>query len=126
MHDEPDPGVPRSAAGPRAESLWAGRLIVGIAILVFAFTLRTAVTSLVPLLTRVAADLGFGPTTIGFVAMMPTVMFGLAGFVSPPLTRRFGLERVALGAVIGSLLAERITKGLSPGTALLVSIHSQS
>lgn len=28
----------------------------------------------------------------------------------------------ALGAVIGSLLAERITKGLSPGTALLVSI----
>ncbi len=113
MRDDADPTKPRSSTSPRAGSLWAGRLIVGIAILVFAFTLRTAVTSLVPLLTRVAADIGFGPTTIGFVAMMPTVMFGLAGFMTPPLTQRFGLERVALAAVIatGVGIAARATSG---------------
>lgn len=96
--------LPTAAANthPTARSLAAGRLTVLVAILVFALSLRTAVTSIAPLLTRIADEVGFGPTTVGILGMMPTAMFGLAGFLSPVLTRRFGLERVTLAAVLAT------------------------
>jgi CP family cyanate transporter-like MFS transporter len=84
--------------------LLAGRIAVLAAILLSSLSLRTAVTSLTPLLTRVQDSLGFNNLIIGVAGMMPTAMFALAGFVSPGLGRRFGLERVALVAAAATVV----------------------
>lgn len=80
-------------------SLFAGRITILVAIVLSALALRSAVTSLTPLVSRISDDVGFGDSLIGVFGMLPTAMFALAGFGSPALSRRFGLERVALTAV---------------------------
>ena len=77
-------------------------LLVLAAIVVFSLSLRTAVTSLTPLLTRISHELGFGAIVIGILGMLATLMFGLAGVFGPALGRRFGLEAATLGAVIAT------------------------
>nr|WP_019202871.1 MFS transporter [Tsukamurella sp. 1534] len=80
-------------------SVMQGRLLVLLAIVLFALTLRIAVTSLTPLLTQISEDVGFGATVIGVFGMLPTLMFAAAGIVTPALTSRIGLERTTLVAV---------------------------
>ncbi|WP_051198154.1 CynX/NimT family MFS transporter [Gordonia shandongensis] len=80
--------------------VWRGRAIVLIALIVFAFSLRTAVTSITPLLGRISDDIGFGTAVNGVIGMLPTLMFGLAGVLSPGLGRRFGIEQFTFVAVI--------------------------
>ncbi|CAM4148777.1 putative transporter YycB [Mycobacterium basiliense] len=82
-------------------SLFASRTAVLLAIALSAFTMRSAVTSMTPLLARVAHTMGFGSTVIGVFGMLPTAMFALAGFAAP-LSRRFGLERMALLSVLAT------------------------
>lgn len=73
-----------------------GRGLVLAAILLSAFNLRTAVTSLTPLLERIADEYAFGAPTMGVLGMLPTAAFALTGVATPALLRRFGLLRVAL------------------------------
>ena len=89
-----------SPTARRRLGAWQGRIVVLVAIVVFAFSLRTAVTSLSPLLERVSEDIGFGTTVKAVIGMLPTLAFGVAGLVSPRLGRRFGLEQVTLAAVV--------------------------
>lgn len=87
---------PRRSRGGR----WRGRIIVLAAILIFSLSLRTAVTSIAPLLTRISDEVGFGTSVIGVIGMLPTLMFGAAGVFAPALGRRFGIEQVTLAAVV--------------------------
>lgn len=112
--------APARTGGPTPRALLAGRVIVLVAILVFALSLRTAVTSIAPLLTRISGDIGFGATTIGVLGMMPTAMFGLAGFAAPVLSRRYGLERVTLAAVVATAIGIAARAG-SGSTATLLT-----
>ena len=80
-------------------SLWRGRSIALAAILLTAFNLRTAVTSLSPLLDQLGAHFGFGATLAGVLGMVPTAAFALFGVLTPALTRRIGIERTALLAM---------------------------
>lgn len=73
-------------------------LLIGV--VVSAFSLRTAVTSITPLLDRVSDDIRFGPTIAGVLGMVPTLMFGAAGITTPRLIRRFGLEHIALLSMV--------------------------
>ncbi|MFT4200993.1 CynX/NimT family MFS transporter [Gordonia sp. (in: high G+C Gram-positive bacteria)] len=103
VNDPESAPAPPAAAAPQRDADRAarhGRILVVVAILVFAFSLRTAVTSIAPLLTRIADEVGFGATTIGVFGMMPTAMFATAGFLTPALSRRLGLERLTLAAVL--------------------------
>lgn len=79
---------------------WRGRVMVLVAIVLFSLSLRTAVTSITPLLARISDDLGFSHTVSGLLGMLPTLMFGLAGVFAPALGRRFGIEQTTLAAVI--------------------------
>lgn len=72
-----------------AAALRRGRLMVLAAILLFALCLRSAVTSLSPLLTQISHEIGFGSAVIGVFGMLPTAMFAIAGLVTPALTERF-------------------------------------
>lgn len=99
---------------------WRGRSVALLGVLLSAFNLRTAVTALTPVLDRVSADLGFGPTVIGLFGMLPTAAFALTGVLTPRIARTLGLERTVLLAMAltaaGSLL-----RGISGDTATLLA-----
>jgi CP family cyanate transporter-like MFS transporter len=73
----------------------AGRRLVLLAIVVSALNLRSAVTSLSPLLHLIGTDLGFGAGTIGVIGSLPPACFALFGAITPIVVRRFGLEATA-------------------------------
>jgi len=74
----------------------SGRLLVLAGILLSAFNLRTAVTSLTPLLDVLGREFGFGATVAGVLGMVPTAAFAVAGVATPRLAHRLGLERTAV------------------------------
>jgi CP family cyanate transporter-like MFS transporter len=101
-------------------SMMQGRLLVLLAILLFALTLRAAVTSLTPLLTQISHEVGFGATIIGVFGMLPTAMFAAAGIVTPMLTSRIGLERTTLLAVAATAIGVAV-RPLMSGTGGLLA-----
>ncbi|WP_172453180.1 CynX/NimT family MFS transporter [Xanthomonas arboricola] len=96
-----------------------GRGLVLAAILLSAFNLRTAVTSLTPLLERIADEYAFGAPTMGALGMLPTAAFALTGVATPALLRRFGLLRTALLSMALASLG-LVLRPLLPGTAGLL------
>ncbi|GAB2726591.1 MFS transporter [Nocardia thraciensis] len=84
----------------RRRSLIEGRLLVFVAILMSAFTLRLAVTAFTPLAERIGADIGYSTAVVGVFGMIPTAMFAFAGVLTPIFVRRLGLERTALVAML--------------------------
>lgn len=77
-------------------SLWRGRFFILAGILLSAFNLRTAVTSITPIMDSLAQEFGFGTTLMGIIGMSPTAAFALFGVATPWLIRRFNLLSVAL------------------------------
>ncbi len=73
-----------------------GRLLVLAGILLAAFNLRTAVTSVTPLLDVLGREFGFGTMVAGVIGMIPTAAFAAAGIGTPRLAQRLGLERTAV------------------------------
>ncbi len=78
------------------QPLLKGRLLAFAAIVLVAANLRSAVTSLTPLLDRLGHVFDFGSTTAGVLGMMPTAAFALFGLATPRLIRALGLERTAV------------------------------
>lgn len=111
---------PQEADQTMVRSVKQGRLLVLLAIVLFALTLRTAVTSLTPLLTQISEDLRFGATIIGVFGMLPTAMFAAAGIVTPFLTSRIGLERTTLVAVAATAIGIGV-RSLMGGTLGLLA-----
>ena len=89
-----------SAALPIARPLWRDRTLVLAGIVLSAFNLRTAVTSLTPLLDSLGQTLGFGSTMTGVLGMVPTAAFAVFGVATPGIAHRLGLERTALLAMV--------------------------
>lgn len=81
-------------------SPWAGRLLILAGILLSAFNLRTAVTSLTPILDVLAEQFGFGPAMMGLLGMVPTACFATFGILTPVISRRLHLIPTALLAMI--------------------------
>ncbi|NIJ68373.1 CynX/NimT family MFS transporter [Xanthomonas sp. 60] len=104
-------------------SLLQGRVLAFAAVLLAAANLRTAVTSVTPLLDLLGSVFGFGATLTGVLGMLPTAAFAVFGVTTPMLARRLGLERTALLAMvlaaIGLLLR---SSAMGVGTLLCGSI----
>ena len=102
-------------------------MLVLAGILLSAFNLRTAVTSLTPLLDVLGAEFGFGPTVAGVLGMVPTAAFAVAGIGTPRLAHRLGLERTAvlsMALAAAGLLWRSLaggTGGLLGGSALALA-----
>ena len=118
--------TPRTPA-PHALPPVQGRILVLAGILLSAFNLRTAVTSLTPLLDVLGAEFGFGPTVAGVLGMVPTAAFAVAGIGTPRLAHRLGLERTAvlsMALAAAGLLWRSLaggTGGLLGGSALALA-----
>ncbi len=122
-----DPTPPQGTSSPLSRSLWSGRGLVLVGIVLSAFNLRTAVTSLTPLLDELGRLFGFGTTMTGVFGMMPTAAFALFGALTPRIAHRVGLERTALLsmllATIGLLLRSAAggTAGLLVGSGIALA-----
>jgi CP family cyanate transporter-like MFS transporter len=96
-----------------------GRLIAGLGILVVAFTLRTAVTSVPPLTGAIGGELYLPSWLIGILGMLPTALFGIGGLLTPLAMRRWSLESIAVGAMVAAGLGQ-IVRALAPETGVFL------
>jgi CP family cyanate transporter-like MFS transporter len=69
-------------------------------VVLLAITLRHAVTGLSPLLPVVREAMGLDIAAASFLGMLPTLCFGIAGFLAPVLIRRSGAELTAALAMV--------------------------
>lgn len=95
----------RSAARP---GLWKGRAAVIVGLVLMGIGLRYTITGMSPLLSDVRAALSIDTAGATLLGMLPTLSFGIGGFLAPVLVRRWGPEATALAAValaaVGALI----------------------
>jgi CP family cyanate transporter-like MFS transporter len=88
------------SSAPRPASLWRGRAVLIVGIVLLAITLRHAVTGLSPLLPVVREQMGLDIAAASLLGMLPTLSFGVAGFLAPVLIRKRGAELTAALAMV--------------------------
>lgn len=103
-----------------ARPLWRGRVLAVLGILLCAFSLRSAVASLSPLLDYVSADFALPTAIVGLIGTAPPVCFAIFGLCTPLLERRFGIERVTVFALI-VMATGLVLRGLSFGAVPLLA-----
>jgi CP family cyanate transporter-like MFS transporter len=92
-----------SVVSPRA-----GRIGALLGILLLALSLRAAVVSVSPLLSRIETDIQFTEFTTGLLAMLAPIAFALFGLLTPRLIKSFGLETtlmISLGLAVSGQIA---------------------
>jgi MFS transporter, CP family, cyanate transporter len=99
-------------AARRREAL----LLVGAIVLV-SLNLRSAITTVGPLIGDIRSDLGLSGTAVGLLAAAPLVAFGLVSPLGPRLAARYGIERSLLGCML--VLAAALAVRPLPPVALL-------
>ncbi|HEU4849901.1 MAG TPA: MFS transporter [Terrimesophilobacter sp.] len=102
----------------RPAPLWAGRTLALLGIVLVAANLRTAATSLSPVVGAVAADIPLDEVGLGILGMLPPVMFALAGLVAPRISHRLGLERFLILAIV-AMTAGFVGRALAAEYSLL-------
>ncbi|WP_017622039.1 MFS transporter [Nocardiopsis chromatogenes] len=109
---------PDARPGRRRHVAWL--LIAGVALA--AINLRTAITSVGPLLDEVSAGLGMSTTVAGVLTTLPVLCFAAFGAATPALIRRFG-EHHVLVAALAALTAGLAARALvgDPWTFLVLS-----
>ncbi|ASN51597.1 MFS transporter [Sinomonas sp. R1AF57] len=91
----------RALENPDARrGLWKGRGAVIVGLVLLGIGLRYAITGMSPLLSDVRAALGIDTAGATLLGMLPTLSFGVGGFLAPALVRRWGPEATALIAVV--------------------------
>ncbi|WP_433562720.1 MFS transporter [Nocardia sp. CA-151230] len=119
--------APSETTGFRPEmskrALFEGRLLVLVAIVMSALTLRVAVTAFTPLAARIGQDIGYSTAVVGVFGMLPTAMFALGGLLTPVLSRRLGLEATALVAMLMTG-AGSVIRALVPATWELLAFSA--
>ena len=108
-----------------ARPLWQGRSLAVIGIVLFAFSLRSAVASLSPLVDLITRDFAMPAAIIGLIGTAPPVCYAVFGILTPLFERRLGLERLTVISIavvaIGTLLRGFANDAVSLllGTALI-------
>ena len=85
---------------PRPRSLWRGRLLALVGVVLVAFSLRSAVAALSPIIAEVQRDFSVPTWIVGLIGTAPPVCFAVFGIVTPALERRFGLQRLAAASMV--------------------------
>jgi CP family cyanate transporter-like MFS transporter len=95
------------------------RLIAVVAVLLTAFNLRLAVTSVGPVLDEIRGALGMSDTVAGLLTSVPVLCFAVFGLAAPRLAHRVGAARVIL-AGLALLTAGLIIRPYAPDTVLFL------
>ena len=100
--------------------LWRGRALAFTGIVLVAFSLRSAVAALSPILAEVNADLHVPTGVVGLIGAAPPICFAVFGIVTPTLERRFGLERLAAASMLVAAAAMIVRALAGDGAVLLI------
>ena len=98
---------------------WRGRLLAFVGILLVAFSLRTAVAAISPILDHVSRDIPLSAVVIGLLGAVPPVAFAVSGLLAPVISRRVGLDRTLLLA-IGVMVLGHLGRALAPSAGVLL------
>ena len=104
---------------PRPRSLWRGRLLALVGVVLVALSLRSAVAALSPIISEVQADFAVPTWVVGLIGTAPPVCFAVFGIVTPMLERRFGLERLAAASML-IVTAALLARALATDAATLL------
>ncbi len=85
---------------PRPRPLWRGRLLALVGVVLVAFSLRSAVAALSPIIAEIQHDFAVPTGVVGLIGTAPPVCFAVFGIVTPALERRFGLQRLAAASMV--------------------------
>ncbi|RFU23152.1 MFS transporter [Geodermatophilus marinus] len=85
---------------PAGPARGQGLVLIGTAIVLTGFNLRTAVNSIGPVLEELEAGLGISSGLAGLVTTMPVLCFAAIGFAGPPLAARYRDGHVLAGALL--------------------------
>jgi MFS transporter, CP family, cyanate transporter len=94
-----------------------GSALLVTGILVLAFNLRLAITSLPPVFPELQSVLHVSAGALAVLAAVPVLCFGVFSGSAAPLSRRYGEERV-LGAALVLLAVGLLARGLAPSVLL--------
>ena len=108
----------RPAPGPAIPLARASRWPVAVAIVLIAFNLRPAFSSIAPVLNEIMADTGLTATGASILTTAPVLCLGLFSPFAPWLAQRIGTERTVLAALLTILLGTGL-RGLASAPALL-------
>jgi MFS transporter, CP family, cyanate transporter len=92
--------VPAPLAAPPAHDHRRGLVLIGTAIVLTGFNLRTAVNSIGPVLEEIERGLGISSGLAGLITTMPVLCFAAIGFAGPPLAARYRDGHVLAGALL--------------------------
>jgi CP family cyanate transporter-like MFS transporter len=112
--------VTRTAARPQRPDATArrrGLVLIALAIVLTGLNLRTAVTSVGPVLEEIEGGLGISSGLAGLVTTMPVLCFAVIGFAGPPLSARFRDSHVLAGALlamVAGLVLRSVAGGFAP------------
>ena len=90
-----------------------GLLLIGVAIVLTGLNLRTAVTSIGPVLQELEDGLGISSGLAGVVTTMPVICFAAIGFAGPGLSARFRDSHVLSGALL-TMAAGLVVRAVAP------------
>lgn len=99
--------------------LGIGGVTALLGIFIVALNLRPAVTSISPLFYRIDAEVSLGNWGISVLGMVPTLMFGVAGFIVLPFVRRYGLEAIAVVSM-ALVAAGSVARAFAPTAVVLI------
>lgn len=97
-----------------------GRALVFFGILFFALTLRTAVTSLAPLIPLIRQTYPLDTFAVSLIGALAPACFAVASMVTPRITRRIGLTFAVLTS-IGVGLSGHVVRSLSDNWIVLAA-----
>ncbi|NLD85280.1 MAG: MFS transporter [Actinomycetales bacterium] len=90
----------------------SGRVAVPVmalaGVILVSLNLRTAVTSISPLLSVIDAEIGLGAAGMGLLGMVPTAMFAVWGVLTPIALRRVGLEALTIVAMAAAAIGQLV------------------
>lgn len=93
--------------------------LITTGVILAALNLRTAVTSVGPLLDVIQDDLRMSASVAGVLTTLPVLAFAVLGGLTPLLSRRFGPQRV-LVAALAVMAAGLVVRAAVGGTAVFL------
>jgi CP family cyanate transporter-like MFS transporter len=102
-----------AAAPPGSPSRRRGVGLIGVAIVLTGLNLRTAVTSVGPVLHELEQGLGISSGLAGLVTTMPVLCFAAIGFAGPGLSARYRDSYVLSGA-LAAMAAGLVVRAVAP------------
>ncbi|WP_309131631.1 MFS transporter [Brevibacterium sp.] len=97
--------------------------LVLVGIIVAAFNLRPGVTGLSPLLDMMGAEIPLDSVFLAIIGMLPPLLFGLSGFLTPRLVNRHSAITITLVAMVLIAVGSGVRAVLdSPGWFLVFSV----